>query len=46
MFGIYLKTDKDLNNPDNVILIYYGISVNAAQEYNTDQIIFIIFEIK
>ncbi|MBE0655519.1 MAG: endonuclease, partial [Bacteroidales bacterium] len=28
------QTDKDPNNPDNVILIYSGLSVNAAQEYN------------
>ena len=28
------ETDKDPNNPNNVILIYSGRSVNAAQEYN------------
>ncbi|MGB0933473.1 MAG: endonuclease [Lishizhenia sp.] len=27
------ETDKDPNNPNNVILIYSGVSVNAAQEY-------------
>ncbi len=28
------QTDKDPNNADNVILLYSGTSVNAAQEYN------------
>ena len=28
------QTDKDPNNSENVILIYSGISVNAAQEYS------------
>ena len=27
------ETDKDPNNPNNVILLYSGVSVNAAQEY-------------
>ncbi len=29
------ETDRDPNNPDNVILLYSGRSVNAAQEYNS-----------
>ncbi len=28
------QTDKDPHNSDNVILIYSGASINAAQEYN------------
>jgi endonuclease I len=35
VWDILKETDKDPNNPDNVILIYSGISVNAAQEYNS-----------
>lgn len=34
VWDILKETDKDPDNPDNVILIYSGISVNAAQEYN------------
>ncbi len=33
-WDILKETDRDPNNPDNVILIYSGLSVNAAQEYN------------
>ena len=29
------ETDKDTNNPNNVILFYTGWSVDAAQEYNS-----------
>jgi endonuclease I len=35
VWDILKETDRDPNNPDNVILIYSGISVNAAQEYNS-----------
>ena len=34
VWDILKQTDKDPNNPDNVIEIYSGWSVNAAQEYN------------
>ena len=34
VWDILKDTDRDPNNPDNVILIYSGISVNGAQEYN------------
>ena len=34
VWDIFKEADKDPNNSDNVILIYSGISVNAAQEYN------------
>ncbi len=33
-WDILSETDKDPNNPDNIILVYSGISINAAQEYN------------
>lgn len=33
-WDILKESDRDPNNPDNVILIYTGWSVNAAQEYN------------
>ena len=35
VWDILKDTDKDPNNSDNVILIYSGISVNGAQEYNS-----------
>ena len=35
VWDIIKETDKDTLNPENVILIYSGISVNAAQEYNS-----------
>lgn len=35
VWDILKLTDKDTTNPDNVILIYSGRSVNAAQEYNS-----------
>jgi endonuclease I len=35
VWDILKEADKDPNNSDNVILIYSGISVNAAQEYNS-----------
>jgi len=34
VWDILKDTDRDPDNPDNVILIYSGVSVNAAQEYN------------
>jgi len=34
VWDILKETDKDPNNANNVILIYSGRSVNAAQEYN------------
>lgn len=34
VWDILKETDKDPNNLDNVILIYSGWSVNAAQEWN------------
>lgn len=34
VWDILKETDRDPNNPNNVILIYTGLSVNAAQEYN------------
>jgi len=34
VWDILKETDRDPNNPNNVILIYSGISVDAAQEYN------------
>ncbi|WP_196892912.1 endonuclease [Aureivirga marina] len=33
-WDILKETDRDPNNPDNVILIYSGRSIDAAQEYN------------
>ena len=35
VWDILKVTDRDTANPDNVILIYSGRSVNAAQEYNS-----------
>ncbi len=35
VWDILKETDRDPDNPDNVILIYTGRSVNAAQEYNS-----------
>lgn len=35
VWDILKETDKDPNNSENVILIYSGISVNGAQEYNS-----------
>ena len=35
VWDILKKTDKDPDNPNNVILLYSGWSVNAAQEYNS-----------
>jgi endonuclease I len=35
VWDILKETDRDPNNPDNVILIYSGVSINAAQEYNS-----------
>jgi endonuclease I len=35
VWDILKETDRDPNNADNVILIYSGISVNGAQEYNS-----------
>lgn len=34
VWDILKETDRDTANPDNVILLYSGWSVNAAQEYN------------
>jgi len=34
LWDILKDTDRDPDNPDNVILIYTGWSVDAAQEYN------------
>lgn len=34
VWDILKQTDKDPNNPNNVILLYSGQSYNAAQEYN------------
>jgi len=34
VWDILKETDKDPNNPNNVILIYSGVSVNGPQEYN------------
>lgn len=34
VWDILKKTDADPHNPENVILVYSGISTNAAQEYN------------
>ena len=34
VWDILKETDKDPNNPSNVILFYTGWSVNAAQEWN------------
>lgn len=36
-WDILKETDKDLSNPDNVILFYTGWSVNGAQEYNNEK---------
>jgi endonuclease I len=35
VWDILKQTDRDTANPNNVILIYSGRSVNAAQEYNS-----------
>lgn len=35
VWDILKETDRDTLNPDNVILVYSGWSVNAAQEYNS-----------
>ncbi len=35
VWDILKVADRDPDNPDNVILIYTGRSVNAAQEYNS-----------
>ncbi len=35
-WDILKEADQDPQNPDNVILIYSGESVNAAQEYNNN----------
>ncbi|KXX70329.1 endonuclease [Flammeovirga sp. SJP92] len=35
VWDILKETDKDPNNPNNVILFYTGWSVNANQEYNS-----------
>lgn len=37
VWDILKVTDRDPNNPDNVILLYSGASVDAAQEYNSGQ---------
>ncbi len=34
VWDILKETDRDPDNADNVILLYSGLSVNAAQEYN------------
>lgn len=34
VWDILKETDRDPNNSENVVLIYSGVSVNAAQEYN------------
>ncbi len=34
VWDILKETDRDTINPNNVICIYSGLSVNAAQEYN------------
>lgn len=34
-WDILKESDRDTTNPENVILIYTGWSVNAAQEYNS-----------
>ncbi len=36
VWDILKETDKDPNNPNNVILLYTGWSVNAAQEFNNE----------
>jgi endonuclease I len=36
VWDILKETDKDTVNPDNIILLYSGWSVNAAQEYNNE----------
>jgi len=35
VWDIIKETDRDPNNAANIILIYSGLSVNAAQEYNS-----------
>ena len=35
VWDILKETDKDTNNPNNIILLYTGWSVDAAQEYNS-----------
>ncbi len=35
VWDILKESDRDPNNPNNVILFYTGWSVNAAQEYNS-----------
>ena len=34
VWDILKETDKDPNNPDNIILLYTGWSTNGAEEYN------------
>jgi endonuclease I len=34
VWDIIKETDRDTNNPANVILLYSGLSVDGAQEYN------------
>jgi endonuclease I len=34
VWDILKESDRDPNNPDNVVLVYSGISTDAAQEYN------------
>ncbi len=36
-WDILKQTDKDTINPDNVILIYSGWGINAAQEFNNEK---------
>lgn len=36
VWDILKETDRDPNNPDNVIMLYSGVSINAAQEYNSN----------
>ena len=35
VWDILKQTDRDPDNSENVILIYSGVSVNGAQEYNS-----------
>jgi endonuclease I len=37
VWDILKETDRDPNNAENVLLIYSGISVDAAQEYNNNK---------
>ena len=36
VWDILKETDRDPSNPENVILFYTGWSVNAAQEFNSE----------